>query len=399
VNDAIPNDALGAFCRHTHVALQPTRGGALSGLTFAAKDIFDVADHKTGFGSPDWLRTHAAASRTAPVVQQLLDAGASLAGKTQTDELTFSLNGENAHYGTPINANAPGRIPGGSSSGSAAAVAGGLVDFALGSDTGGSVRTPASFCGVFGLRPTHGRVSLEGACPLARSFDTAGWFARDADVLERVGAVLLREVPDDAMPKHLLFAEDAFELAGPAATAALEPALARVSASLGMPQRVCVSAEGMTQWLEVFRTLQGFEVWAEHGAWVREAKPELGPGIRQRVQWASTIAAADARAASIKREEIARRMAALLRDDTVLALPTVPDIAPLRGADPKATEDFRARALTLLCIAGLARLPQINLPLGKLNGCPIGLSLIGPRDSDMMLLAIAKTCGERHGRS
>jgi amidase len=399
VNDAIPNDALGAFCRHTHVALQPTRSGALSGLTFAAKDIYDVAGHKTGFGSPDWLRTHAAASRTAPVVQQLLDAGACLAGKTQTDELTFSLNGENAHYGTPINANAPGRIPGGSSSGSAAAVAGVLVDFALGSDTGGSVRTPASFCGVFGLRPTHGRVSLEGACPLARSFDTAGWFARHADMLERVGAVLLSEVPDDAMPKHLLFAEDAFGLAGPAATAALEPALARVSESLGKPQRVCVSAEGLTQWLEVFRTLQGFEVWAEHGAWVREAKPELGPGIRQRVQWASTITAADARAAGIKREEIARRVAALLRDDTVLALPTVPDIAPLRDADPKATEDFRARALTLLCVAGLARLPQINLPLGKLNGCPIGLSLIGPRDSDMMLLAIAKNCGETHERS
>jgi amidase len=391
VNDAIPNDALGAFCRHTHVALGPTRGGTLSGLTFGAKDIYDVAGQKTGFGSPDWLRTHAAASRTAAVVQQLLDAGARLAGKTQTDELTFSLNGENAHYGTPINVNAPGRIPGGSSSGSAAAVAGGLVDFALGSDTGGSVRTPASFCGVLGLRPTHGRVSLEGACPLARSFDTAGWFARDADVLERVGAVLLREEPDDTVPKRLLFAEDAFELAGPAATAALEPALARVGESLGTPHRICVSTEGMAQWLEVFRTLQGFEVWAEHGAWVREAKPELGPGIRQRVQWASTIEADDARAATFKREEIAQRMAALLRDDTVLALPTVPDIAPLRDSDPKATEDFRARALTLLCIAGLARLPQINLPLGKLNGCPIGLSLIGPRDSDMMLLAIAKT--------
>ncbi|HYM47122.1 MAG TPA: amidase, partial [Burkholderiaceae bacterium] len=313
MNDAIPNDALGAFCRHTHVALRPTRSGALSGLTFAAKVIYDVAGQKTGFGSPDWLRTHAAASRTAPVVQQLLDAGASLVGKTQTDELTFSLNGENAHYGTPINVNAPGRIPGGSSSGSAAAVAGGLVDFALGSDTGGSVRTPASFCGIYGLRPTHGRVSLDGACPLASSFDTAGWFARDADVMERVGTILLAERPDHATPTRLLFAEDAFELAGPAATAALQPAVARVSESLGKPQRVCVSAEGLMDWLEVFRTLQGFEVWAEHGAWVRDEKPELGPGIRQRVQWASTITAADAQAATIKREEIAQRMAALLR--------------------------------------------------------------------------------------
>jgi amidase len=151
-----------------------------------------------------------------------------------------------------------------------------------------------------------------------------------------------------------------------------------------------VSSEGLRQWLETFRILQGFEIWAEHGAWVQEAKPELGPGIRQRVQWASTIPASDAEAARKKREEIAQRMAAMLRDDTVLALPTVPDIAPLRGADPQSTEDFRGRALTLLCIAGLARLPQISLPMGTLNGCPIGLSLIGPRDSDMMLLAIAK---------
>ena len=389
MSEAIPNDALGAFCRHTHVALSASGEGPLSGLSFGAKDIYDVAGHKTGFGSPDWLRTHAAAKHTAPVVAQLLDAGARMVGKTQTDELTFSLNGENAHYGTPVNVNAPGRIPGGSSSGSAAAVAGGLVDFALGSDTGGSVRAPASFCGVYGLRPTHGRVSLEGACPLASSFDTAGWFARDADVMERVGSVLLQEQPDRTLPRHVLIAEDAFALAGPEATAALERGLARVTA-LGSSKRITVSPEGLREWLEIFRTLQGFEVWAQHGAWVEAEKPELGPGIRQRVQWASTIPECDAKSARARREEIAGRMAALLRDDTVLVLPTVPDIAPLRGADPKATEDFRSRALTLLCIAGLARLPQLNLPVGKLNGFPIGLSIIGPRAGDMMLLAAAK---------
>jgi amidase len=263
-----------------------------------------------------------------------------------------------------------------------------LVDFALGSDTGGSVRAPASFCGVYGLRPSHGRVSLEGACPLASSFDTAGWFGRDADVMERVGSVLLQEPPDRALPRHLLIAEDAFALAGPEATAALEGGLARVT-ELGRSRRITASPEGLREWLEIFRTLQGFEIWAQHGAWVETAKPDLGPGIRQRVQWASTIAESDAKAARAKREEIAGRMAALLRDDTVLVLPTVPDIAPLRGADPKATEDFRSRALTLLCIAGLARVPQLNLPLGQLNGCPIGLSLIGPRASDMMLLGVA----------
>jgi amidase len=388
--DILQKDELGAFCRHTHVTLRGAGSGPLAGLTFAAKDIYDVAGHKTGFGSPDWLRTHPDAARTAPVVQHLLDAGADMVGKTHTDELTFSLNGENAHYGTPVNVNAPGRIPGGSSSGSAAAVAGGLVDFALGSDTGGSVRAPASFCGIYGLRPTHGRISLEGACPLAASLDTAGWFARDAAMLERVGRVLLAEDADDTVPARLLLAQDAFELAGHAAGSALQRGLDRVCDLLGKPEKVAVANEGLREWLDVFRTIQGGEIWAQHGAWIQEAKPNLGPGIRQRVQWSSTIAREEVARARERREAIARRMADLLDTDAVLVVPTVPDIAPLRGADPQETEDFRARALTLLCIAGLARLPQINLPYGKLNGCPIGLSLIGPRDGDMMLLALGR---------
>src|SRR6478672_7894319 len=191
MSGTIPNDSLGAFCRHTHVALPATDAGELSGLTFGAKDIYDVAGCKTGFGSPDWLRTHTAASQTAPIVQRLLGAGADLVGKTQTDELTFSLNGENAHYGTPVNVNAPGRIPGGSSSGSAAAVAGKLVDFALGSDTGGSVRAPASMCGIIGLRTTHGRIPADRVMPLAPSLDSIGCFARTPEIYARVGAVLL----------------------------------------------------------------------------------------------------------------------------------------------------------------------------------------------------------------
>ena len=389
-DDILSRDALGAFCRHTHATLSGSSTGPLAGLTFAAKDIYDIAGRKTGFGSPDWLRTHEPAARTAPVVQTLVEAGAFMVGKTHTDELTFSLNGENAHYGTPVNVNAPGRIPGGSSSGSASAVAGGLVDFALGSDTGGSVRAPASFCGIYGLRPTHGRISLKGACPLAATFDTAGWFARDAGIMERVGAVLFSERPVTRMPEQMLLAEDAFGLIGLAVRSALQAAVERLIATLGQPRQVTVAPEGLSNWLDVFRTLQGFEIWAQHGAWVKETRPTLGPGVRQRVEWASTIAEADAVAARAKREEIARRMQALLEGDAVLALPTVPDIAPLLNSDPKATEDFRTRALTLLCIAGLARLPQINLPFGTFNGCPIGLSLIGPRGSDMTLLAIAR---------
>jgi amidase len=389
MDSILHRDEIGAFCRHTHVAVKGAGAGPLAGLTFGAKDIFDIAGHRTGFGSPDWFATHTAAVRTAPTVQRLLDAGAEMIGKTHTDELTYSLNGENAHYGTPVNVNAAGRIPGGSSSGSAAAVAAGLCDFALGSDTGGSVRAPASYCGVYGIRPTHGRVSLEGACPLARSFDTAGWFARDAALLERVGRVLLGE-ERAGTPGRVLVAQDAFDLAGKAVTQALQPALDELGAVARETEAFTVAPEGLPQWFQVFRLLQGAEVWAQHGAWVNRVKPDLGPGVKQRIEWTSTINARDVGPAKAKREEIARRMNDALAGNAVLALPTVPGIALLRNAPPAETEDFRGRAMSLLCIAGLARLPQVSLPLARLDGCPLGLSLVAARGGDMMLLALAK---------
>ena len=389
MNEIVANDKLGAFCRHTHAEVRGAGAGPLAGLTFGLKDIYDIAGHKTGFGSPEWLATHEVAVKTAPTAQRLLDAGAEMVGKTHTDELTYSLSGENVHYGTPVNVNAPGRIPGGSSSGSAAAVAGGLVDFAVGSDTGGSVRAPASFCGIFGIRPTHGRVSLEGACPLAPTFDTAGWFGRSAELLERVGSVLLGGA-EPVSPGRLFIARDAFALAGDAVTQALKPAVDRISGLLGPPQTVTVSEEGLPQWFDVFRVLQGAEVWAQHGAWVERVKPELGPGVKQRMQWAATIDAREIGPARIRRENIARHMNDLLADNAVLVLPTVPGIAPLRNTPPAEIDDFRGRAMSLLCIAGLARLPQVSLPLARLEGCPVGLSLVAARGGDMMLLGLAK---------
>lgn len=386
---AIPDDALGAFSRHTHVAVKGSGRGPLAGLTFGVKDIYDIAGHKTGFGSPDWLATHEAAARTAPVVEALLAAGADMPGKTQTDELTYSLNGENAHYGTPVNVNAPGRIPGGSSSGSAAATAGGLVDFALGSDTGGSVRAPASFCGIYGIRPTHGRVSLQGACALAKSFDTAGWFARDPVLLERIGQVLLGDAVA-AKPGPALLADDAFALLGSAAAAALLPALEKIRAVLGPLHAVTVAAEGLPNWFQAFRTLQGAEIHQQLGAWVAQAQPRLGPGVRERMQWTATITAADVAGAQAVRDAVRQRTDELLSNNAVLVLPTVPDIAPLLNTPPAQLDDFRARAMSLLCIAGHAGLPQVTLPLATLQGCPLGISLIAARGSDAMLLALAR---------
>jgi amidase len=386
---AIPDDSLGAFCRHTHAAVKGSGAGPLSGLTFGVKDIYDIAGNKTGFGSPDWLATHDAAAHTAPVVAQLLAAGADMAGKTQTDELTYSLNGENAHYGTPVNVNAPGRIPGGSSSGSAAATAGRLVDFALGSDTGGSVRAPASFCGIYGIRPTHGRVSLAGARALAKSFDTAGWFARDAALLERIGRVLLGET---AAVKHgaALLAEDGFALLGSGAVDALQPALEKIKTVIGPLQKVTVSAEGLPQWFQAFRVLQGAEIHQQLGEWVARTQPTLGPGVRERMQWTATITAADIAGAQAVRDAARRRMDELLKDNAVLVLPTVPDIAPLLNTPAAALDDFRARAMSLLCIAGHAGLPQVTMPLAMLNGCPIGISLVAARGNDALMLELAR---------
>ncbi|HUF81106.1 MAG TPA: amidase [Burkholderiales bacterium] len=390
MNEIVANDKLGAFCRENHIELRGAGSGPLAGLTFAAKDIYDVAGAKTGFGNPDWLRTHESAARSAPAVQALLDAGASLVGKTHTEEMAWSLTGENAHYGTPVNVNAPGRIPGGSSSGSAAAVAAGLVDFALGSDTGGSVRLPASYCGILGLRPTHGRISLEGVCPLAPSFDTCGWFARDAGVFERVGRVLLRDDAPAARPQRLLVAQDAFAVADEGTAAALEAALDKVAALIGRPEKVTVGDEPLENWMDTFRFPQGAEAWDCHREWVTREQPQFGPAVGPRIAWAATVAPRDVARARARREEITQRMERLLQGNAVLALPSAPGIAPLRNSPAKEIDTLRSRALPMLCIAGLARLPQVSLPLATLAGCPLGLSLIAARGNDTMLFDLAE---------
>lgn len=386
----LERDTLNAFVRETHAELPGASGGPLAGLSFGAKDIYAVAGHRVTFGNPVWLTTHGAASETAAAVARLVAAGATMAGKTHTAELTYSLSGENLHYGMPANPAAPGRDCGGSSSGSASATAGGLVDFALGSDTGGSVRLPASFCGLYGVRPSHGRVPLDGACPLAPSFDTAGWFARDPRLLEAVGRVLLEDAAPARACTRLLRAEDAFALAGAEVGAALAPALARVESLLGAAQPVTVATEGLLDWGgNVFRVIQGWEAWQSLGGWIREHRPTLGPGVKERFEWAATVDRGAFLAASSRREDIARRLARLLADGAVLALPTAPGVALRAGAPATEVDDFRARALAILCIAGLARLPQVTLPLASLQGCPLGLSLVAARGQDTMLLELA----------
>lgn len=392
----LDRDNLNAFCRHTHVSVRGAASGPLAGLSFGLKDIFDVAGHHTGFGSPDWLRTHDVAPQHAWVLSQLLQAGATMVGKTHTEEMAFSLTGENAHYGTPVNPAAPGRVPGGSSSGSAAAVAGGLVDFAIGSDTGGSVRAPASFCGIYGIRPTHGRISLSGVCPLAPMFDTCGWFTRDAALLARVGEVLLQTtVAPHSGAVRVLVATDAFAQATQEGAAALAPALDRVVQLLGgNAESVMLTPAGLPSWFDVFRVLQYHDIWETHREWVQSVQPTFGAQVAARFAAVATTTAADVVRAQHERQRIRDRLDTLLTGNTVLLMPTAPDIAPLLQLSPQETVAVRERALALLCVAGLGGLPQLSLPLASHSGCPIGMSLVAARGRDEWLLGLAQRIAE-----
>ena len=366
--------------------------GPLAGLRVAVKDLFDIAGMKTGAGNPTWLAVHTPATGTAEAVRLLLSSGATLVGKALTDELAYSLTGDNIHYGTPLNAAAPDRLPGGSSSGSASAVSLGLADIGLGTDTGGSIRIPSSFCGLYGLRPTHGAVSTAGLIPLAPRFDTVGWMTRDAETLGKVGDVLLPE----ATPKpfeRLLIAEPLFATLPEVHRAALAPVIDRLRDL--WPQHGlfdAVTYDELADAAECFRILQAREAWHSHGGWISRHRPEFAPGIADRFEQAARISDADVSGAEAKAASFVATIRDALGEGTLLCLPTAPDIAPLRASDPAALAGFRSAAMRLTCIAGLAGLPQLHLPCAEVNGVPFGLSLIAPAGCDRALLAtVAET--------
>ena len=387
----IANDHLNAFCTDTEAYLPGNPTGPLSGLAFAAKDIFDIAGHVTGGGNPDWKATHPPAERTAWVVQTLVDAGATMVGKTHTDELTRGIFGENAHYGTPTNTRAPNRVPGGSSSGSASAVAGGLVDFALGSDTGGSVRIPSAFCGLYGLRPTHDRIPLDGILIQAPSYDTIGWFTRDIDLFARIGSVLLQHSSrTDMRPRRLILAQDAFELADPATVEALQPHVAAVSALIGNVQNERISPTGLADWAQRQLVLQGRQAWASVDEWIDRVNPRFAFNVAERYTMGRSFTDEQVQEAQRFREDIRTRVSGLLSDDAFICLPTAVGPAPLLGGGQQERAALQGRNSQLTTTAGNSGSPQINLPVGEVHGAPVGLSLIGPRGADEALIALAR---------
>lgn len=384
-------DPARAFMPYPAAAVSHAQTGPLSGLTFAAKDLFDVAGYPTSCGSPHMLAMSGIKTRTAPTVERLLDAGARLVGKTITDELAFSLSGKNAHFGTPVNGGAPDRIPGGSSSGSAAAVSNGLCDFALGTDTGGSVRAPASHCGLFGIRPTHGRVSLELCHDLAPSFDTCGYFTRDGATFVRVGEVLLGadDNPLSPSPKVLL-AQDAFGLLSQEAKEALAPATRQVEAVLCGSEGANVAVEGFNALYWAMRYIQSREAWGIDGPMIERYHPPLGPGVADRFAFSRDVTDLQVAESKVIRSAFQLRFNTFLAQDTVLILPTMPDVAPLLSESDDALNDYRNNALNLLCLSVLSGLPQVSIPLASRLGAPFGLSLMGPAGSDLSLVTLAK---------
>ncbi|XP_020084615.1 amidase 1 isoform X1 [Ananas comosus] len=388
----------------------------LQGLTFAVKDIFDINGYVTGFGNPDWARTHAAATSTSPVVLAILAAGAICVGKTIMDEMAYSINGENKHYGTPTNPCAPDRVPGGSSSGSAVAVAAKLVDFSLGTDTGGSVRVPAAYCGIFGFRPSHGIISTMNVIPMAQIFDTVGWFARDLTTLTQVGRVLL-PLPIEATKKasRIVIPTDGFELLCSSSdktyhilNASVEkifgcdiidnenlgeyisknvPSIGNFISSVLENQACKIPA--LAALSHSMRLLQRFEFKANHGEWIYAVRPNLGPGIQERVSEVLTTKYENMECCYGIRAELQACLTGLLGDSGVLAIPTVPGPPPKLSMEAAALEDFRARAFCLLSIAGMSGFCQISIPLGMHNNLPVSVSLLAKQGADHFLLSIA----------
>jgi amidase len=383
-----------AFVPHDLAA--PVRGraaGPLAGLTFAVKDMYDIAGERTGGGSPQWLAAQPLARRHADAVRRLLDAGATAIGKTVCDEFFYSVTGANHHYGTPVNPRAPGRLPGGSSAGSAVATAGGACDFALGSDTGGSVRVPAALNGVYGIRATHGRLDGTGAMRMAPTFDAIGWFSAGPGLLRRIGGVMFPGAMPQAPLERVLLAVDACAHADDAVTAVVQRFLARVRGLLPEPEPFELAGAAIADWRAAFRVLQAHEVWRTFGAFIRAHRPPLGPGIRERMAYAASVSdtqADEARAfVTALRADLRRR----IPPGSVVCLPTAPCIAPRVDAPADELDRFRTRVMTLVCPGGLGGLPQVTLPAGTVDGCPVGVSFMGWAHGDETLLDLAARLG------
>lgn len=388
----VPADITDAFV--TGPSLVEVGGsGSLDSITFAVKDLFDVRGYRTGAGNPSWLEHAPIAQHHALSVERLLSSGATLLGSTITDELAFSLSGTNVHYGTPLNYNAPGRIPGGSSAGSASAVAAGTVAFALGTDTAGSVRVPASYCGVWGLRPSHGRISMSGVVPLAPSFDTVGVLSSSGTLLEAVVRSLLDDTSNSEVRNitRLVVASDLFDLVEPGVYEDLVTATRWLSDALSTPLlwKEVLGNDAVVECRNGFRQQQMAEVWQTHGQWIERYKPSFGPGVAARFEMASkTTPMSDVEISTLKRAVISLLEDAML-PGSLLVVPVTPSVAPILHESPSDKERLRQSIIGLNSIAGISGAPELSCPIVSSDGLPIGIGVIGLPGDDELLCKVA----------
>eukprot|EP00250_Pteridium_aquilinum_P016937 c23376_g1_i1 orf=75-2048(+) len=413
-----------AFIKHLQLLPppQPTSPSSphpLTGLTFAVQDIFDVEGFITGFGCPEWEKTHQPASCTAPAVATLVQAGATCVGKTHMDEMAYGIDGQNKHYGTPVNPAAVSCVPGGSASGSAAAVAAELVDFALGADSGGGVRIPAAYCGILGFRPSHGLVSCAGVVPVSQSLDTVGWFARDPKILQRIGLILCRQPqPEVKQPRRVFIADDCFNL-----TLLSELRNRQLSVVIGTFEKeygievtrmklgeyfaskipslkmslVCFRVDGESGKMERGATalntvkdacqlLQGHEFKLNHDDWIHSTKIASGIGIPEHLKAALETNSEFVSESMKLRNEARIAFNELLMNDGLLVIPTVPGPPPMLHSKGSAQSDLYDGTCTLISLASMSGCCQVSIPMAKYDGCPRAVSLIAKHGADHFLL-------------
>ncbi|KAH0920927.1 hypothetical protein HID58_020945 [Brassica napus] len=385
----------------------------LTALSFAVSDLFDVKGYVSGFGHPEWIRTHEAAASTSPVVSVLVEGGATCVGKTVVGEFAFSISGETKHYDTPTNPAAPARIPGGSCSGAAVAVAANLVDFALGIDTVGGVRVPAGYCGVLGFRSSQGIVSNAGIIPVSSSLDAVGWFARDPNTLRRVGHVIL-QLPFAAQrnPRQIILADDYLQFSKVPVDRISQVVIKSAEKLFG---RQALKHENLEKYFEakvpslkefcrekvngddaklttsmllanVMQLLQRHEFLQNHGDWINTVNPSIDPAVYSQLCKTPELTDEEIENLNAVRNQMRVAIGSLLKDDGILVIPTMPSVPPKLGSKETMSEDYKNRSSSLLCVASISGCCQVTVPLGKHDKCPVSVSLIARHGGDRFLL-------------
>ena len=359
--------------------------GPLRGESVAVKDLFEVAGFAVGAGNPAYLAESRPAATTAPAAVSLLAAGADVLGMAQTDEFAYSIAGRNSHYGAPVNVASPGSIPGGSSSGPASAVASGQASIGLGTDTAGSIRVPASYQGLWGLRATHGAIDTSGLLPLAPSFDAVGWLTRSPGVLLRAAAASLDDSRQVHIPAEVAIAPATQAEISPGVRDAFSTSVERLVEARRFPPPDRVQLPDLTEAAALFRTMQAAEAWQVHGDWVLRHPGCLGPEIAARFAYAASVTTDQHRGAIAGLERIRASLDAALAGRALL-LPSTATTAPRLDADAELIDNVRTSTLRLTCLAGIGGYPALSVPALRVDGIPAGLCLLGPRFSDLALI-------------